>query len=168
VTHPLVIQLYFTRKEFMRSVKGLTDEEARKRFLPMNCISWNIGHLAWQEQKYFIYYGLGKLTLPEVNTLYAYGAPASTPELGETLKAWRKITRAADEWLETVTSDKLKENIIKDGKALPVIFGSMLQRVIYHYWYHIGENMGIRQNLKQTHLPVFVGNIDKQAPFVTE
>ena len=52
--HPLVRQLRFTRDEFARALVGVTDLEARQRFLPMNCISWNIGHLAWQEQRYFV------------------------------------------------------------------------------------------------------------------
>jgi len=50
--HPLVLQLRFTRSEFKRALKGITEAEARKRLKPMNCISWNIGHLAWQEQRY--------------------------------------------------------------------------------------------------------------------
>ena len=44
--HPLVLQLRFTRSEFQRALEGITDDEARRRFLPMNCISWNIGRLA--------------------------------------------------------------------------------------------------------------------------
>src|SRR5436190_12479202 len=28
------------------ALQGNNDEEARRRFLPMNCIAWNIGHLA--------------------------------------------------------------------------------------------------------------------------
>jgi hypothetical protein len=43
-----------------------------------------------------------------------------------------------------------------------------LQRVIYHYWYHTGENMAIRQMLGHTRLPEFVGNIDSQAPYRAE
>ena len=35
-------------------VHGVADEEARRRILPMNCISWNVGHLAWQEQRYWL------------------------------------------------------------------------------------------------------------------
>jgi hypothetical protein len=31
---------------------GLSDTDARQRLDPMNCISWIIGHLAWQEQRY--------------------------------------------------------------------------------------------------------------------
>jgi len=44
--HPLIVQLHFTRSEFKRALEGLSDADARRRLLPMNCISWNIGHLA--------------------------------------------------------------------------------------------------------------------------
>ena len=40
-----------------------------------------------------------------------------------------------------------------------------MQRVIYHYWYHTGENLAIRQLLGHTDLPEFVGNIDDEAPY---
>src|SRR5512136_1930015 len=116
MTHPLVLQLRFTRSEFRRALKGLGEDEARKRFLPMNCISWNVGHLAWQEQRYFLYYAQGKMLYPEVQEAFAYGAPASTPSLHEVLKYWRKITQTADPWLESLTSEKLMEQVIKDGK----------------------------------------------------
>ncbi len=45
MTHPLVLQLQFTRNEFKRGLAGLTDEEARRRFEPINSISWMIAHL---------------------------------------------------------------------------------------------------------------------------
>ena len=48
MSHPLIDQLRFTRTEFLRSVKGVSEEDAQKRLLPMNCLSWNVGHLAWQ------------------------------------------------------------------------------------------------------------------------
>jgi hypothetical protein len=44
----------------------------------------------------------------------------------------------------------------------------LLLRTIYHYWYHTGENMGIRQGLGHTNLPEFVGDIDAEAPYVAE
>jgi hypothetical protein len=81
LTHPLVAQLRFTRSEFNRSLKGLSDEEASQRFGPMNCISWNVGHLAWQEQQYFLAYGQGQVLLPAIHRLFASGAPASAPAL---------------------------------------------------------------------------------------
>ena len=166
--HPLVLQLRFTRSEFKRALKGVAEAEARKRFKPMNCISWNVGHLTWQEQRYFVYGGQNKLLLPELNDLFAYGAPASTPSLKEMWRAWNKITRAADPWLDTLTTKKLQQFVIRDGKPVPVTWGSLIQRTIYHYWYHTGENMAIRQNLKHKDLPQFVGNLDRQAPYRPE
>jgi hypothetical protein len=168
VIHPLVLQLQFTRKEFKRGLKGLSDEDGARRLLPMNCISWNVGHLAWQEQRYFLYYAQGMLPFPEIQAQFAYGAPASTPSLRETLSYWRKITQAADPWLDSLTTEKLLGQVIKDGKPLQRIFGDLLQRTIYHYWYHTGENLAIRQMLGHTDLPEFVGNIDRQAPYTPE
>ena len=76
MTHPLVDQLRFTRSEFVRALEGITDEEARRRFMPMNCISWMIGHLAWQEQRYWLTRAAGKILVPEVNMLAASGGPS--------------------------------------------------------------------------------------------
>jgi hypothetical protein len=167
VTHPLVTQLRFTRSEFKRALKGLTDEEACRRFLPLNCISWNVGHLAWQEQQYFLSYGQGQLLLPEIHKLFASGAAASTPPLSEMLAAWNAITQATDPWLDRLTSEGLQQPYVKrDGKPARRIIGSLVQRVIYHYWYHTGENMAIRQLLGDSHLPQFVGNLDGKAPYV--
>jgi len=79
------------------------------------------------------------------------------------------ITAATDPWLESITSEKLQEFFIKkDGTKLQRNYGSLLQRMIYHYWYHIGENLAVRQMLGHTNLPQFVGNIDRQAPYTPE
>jgi hypothetical protein len=168
MTHPLVIQLRFTRSEFRRALKGLGDAEARRRFLPMNCISWNIGHLAWQEQRYFLFYGQGQMPFPEIDKLFAYGAPASTPLQKEMWAAWKTITLAADPWLDALTVEQLQQRAVKNGKPSRYLFGSLLQRVIYHYWYHLGENMAIRQKLGHRLIPQFVGNLDRLAPYVPE
>lgn len=168
MTHPLVAQLRFTRSEFKRGLIGLTEDEAGRRFLPMNCISWNVGHLAWQEQRYFLFYAQGQMPLPQVNDLFAYGAPASTPALHEMWAAWDTITQTADRWLDGLTSEKLLEHVVREGRPSPYIFGSLVQRVIYHYWYHTGENLAIRQMLGHPDLPEFVGDIDEEAPYRME
>jgi uncharacterized damage-inducible protein DinB len=166
--HPLVLQLRFTRSEFQRALAGVTNDDARRRLAPMNCISWNIGHLAWQEQRYWLWRGQGQILRPDLNDQFAYGAPASTPALDETWTAWRAITQAADPWLDALTTAKLQEHVIIDGQPSDLLFGSLLQRTIYHYWYHTGENMAIRQMLGHTPLPDFVGNIDDEAPYRPE
>ena len=78
--HPLVLQLRFTRSEFRRARAGLSDADARRHFLPMNCI----------------------------------------------------------------------------------------RRMLYHYWYHTGESLAIRQMLQHADLPEFVGDIDGEAPYRPE
>jgi len=163
MTHPAVQQLRFARSEFMRGIGGLSDEDARKRVMPMNCISWNIGHLAWQEQRYWLHRARGQMLLPDINTTYAYGAAASTPPLSDVLDAWRTITAASDPWLDQVTQDGLLEEPVKG-----VTFGNLVLRTTYHYWYHTGENAAIRQSLGHTGLPDFVGDIDSEAPYRPE
>ena len=55
-----------------------------------------------------------------------------------------------------------------ENRPQPRTWGSVLQRVIYHYWYHTGESLAIRQMLGQTDLPQFVGDLDSQAPYRPE
>lgn len=168
MTHPLVAQLRFARSELLRGLHGLTDAEAQRRFLPMNCISWNIGHLAWQEQRYWLTIAQGIKLKPELNTEFAYGRPATTPPLEEILQTWREVTAAADPWLDTVTSAKLVESFVVPGWGVTTCFGSLMLRTIHHYWYHIGESMAIRQMLGHTNLPDFVGDIESAAPYRPE
>jgi uncharacterized damage-inducible protein DinB len=165
MTHPLVDQLRFARSEFRRGIDGVTHEDAQRRFLPMNCISWNVGHLAWQEQRYWLFRAQNQVLEDRLNTEFAYGAPASTPALAEALRAWERITKAADRWLDAVTSETLQSRVVIDGQPSEFIFGSLLLRTIYHYWYHTGENAAIRQQLGHTGLPDFVGDIDAEAPY---
>jgi uncharacterized damage-inducible protein DinB len=165
MTHPLVEQLRFTRSEFKRAFKGVSTEDASRRLLPMNCLSWNLGHLAWHEQRYFLTYAQNKILKPELNDRFAYGSPASTPNLDEMCEIWKAVTKAADPWLDTLTTTKLQETVIRDGKPTKYIWGNLLQRIIYHYWYHLGESSAIRQSLGHTDLPQFVGNLDSMASY---
>lgn len=163
--HPLVTQLRFTRSEFRRALVGISDADARRRLTPMNCISWNIGHLAWQEQRYWLTRMQGQTPLPLLNELVGYGQPASTPPLDDMWTAWHTVTSAADRYLDTITTEILQAPLTTDGTPVVYTAGSMLQRMLYHYWYHTGENMAIRQMLGHTGLPDFVGNIDDEAPY---
>jgi len=165
--HPLVEQLRFTRSELRRALAGVADEDARRRIGPMNCISWNIGHLAWQEQRYWLWIAQDQVALPQLNQLFAYGAPASTPPLADMWAAWETITAAADPWLDALTTERLQQigRLTFDDGIWEFNYGSLMQRVIYHYWYHLGEGMAIRQQLGQRDLPDFVGDIDAEAPY---
>src|SRR5947208_786934 len=106
----------------------------------MNALSWNIGHLAAQEQRYFLFFAQGQKPLPDIDRDFSFGAPGITPPLAEMGEAWRTITSAADPWLDALTNETLRQCVVRDGKPTDFMFGNMLQRVIYHYWYHCGEN----------------------------
>lgn len=167
--HPLVEQLRFTRSEFQRALVGVTDEEARRRFMPMNCISWIVGHLASQEQRYWLMFGQGKdMVAPELKAL-ATGKPATTPPLDEMWQAWHAVVQAADPYLDSLTTTDMVTFLIKpDGTPLVENVGTMLRRTTYHYWYHIGESQAIRQMLGHTDLPVFVGDLGDEASYRPE
>lgn len=57
--HPLVAQLCFARSEFVRALDGVSEADGIRRLKPMNCIAWNVGHLASQEQTYWGLPGTG-------------------------------------------------------------------------------------------------------------
>ena len=157
--HPLVTQLQFARNEFVRSLEGVSDVDARKRLGPMNSISWNIGHLSVQEQAYWVILAQGENLYPDLYRLVGNGSPPSTPPLDEMWQAWTEITQAADIYLATVTTETLQTHFERKGKIQGESVGTMLLRNIYHYWYHCGEASAIRQSLGHTDLPQFVGNM---------
>jgi hypothetical protein len=183
MTHPLVTQLRFARSEFVRCLEGISDEDARHRIMPMNCISWMVGHLAAQEQYYFVFFPQGKVPHPQLNKLVGFGHPATTPPLDEMWKVWHDITTASDPFLDTLTTDQLeiypeqeiegyegasfvmpsKEGLAKvkvKGKVYAYeSYGTRILRTTYHYFFHTGEAHAIRQQLGHPDLPFFVGGM---------
>jgi len=166
--HPLVTQLRFARSEFVRGLENLDDDDARRRLQPMNSISWIIGHLAWQEQRYWLVRGQNTTLVAKLDELVGLGQPPTTPALAEMWGAWKLVTQAADVYLDSLTTDMLADFMIVNGLPLAESIGSMLQRVIYHYWYHLGEALAIRQLLGHQKLPEFVGDMHGEAPYRVE
>src|SRR5438309_10442765 len=80
-THPLVDQLRITRSEWLRGLKGVTEEGAARHFGPMNSIGWIVGHLAWQEQRYLLHRPQGIMLREDIQRDFASGGPMSTPPL---------------------------------------------------------------------------------------
>ena len=164
MAHPLVDQLRFTRSEFQRCLQGLSPEDAVKRLLPSNCISWIIGHLAVQEQAYWVWWPTGNTVVPGLFERTGWGRPASAPPLDEMWAAWERVTSAADPFLDALTADRLQAYPQRDGEQGIETYGTLLYRNIYHYWYHSGEANALRQQLGHANLPQFVGNMET-APY---
>jgi len=165
--HPLVYQLRFARSEFMRCLEGLSAEDAVRRVMPMNSITWMIGHLANQEQRYYLEFPGRELVAPGLVDRVGTGRPASTPPLDEMLGIWQAVTRAADVYLETLGTAELQTFHTYHGRTVPESAGTLLQRNIYHYWFHTGEAHAVRQVLGHKDLPQFVGEMN-EAPYRPE
>ncbi len=183
MAHPLVTQLRFARSEFKRCLEGISDEDSRNRLLPMNCISWMVGHLAAREQYYFVFFTQDEVPHPQLNKLVGFGRPASTPRLADMWQAWHDITAEADTFLDTITTEQLPTELEQDPKALEdSLFGTASEEVLkkimarnsvrsgenlgtkilrttYHYFFHTGEAHAVRQQLGHPDLPYFVGNM---------
>ena len=168
MSHPLIDQFRFTRGEWLRGLEGVSEDDGARHFAAMNCISWIVGHLAWHEHRYWLELAQGQMLYPQLNEIYAYGAPASTPSLAEMLGLWRTVTAAADPFLDGLTTEGLLRDLPRNGVSVGQTLGSALRRVTYHYWYHIGEIQAIRQMLGQANLPEYVGEIETEAPYRPE
>ncbi len=165
MTHSLVTQLQFARTELSRALVGLSEEDAQKRLLPMNSISWIIGHLAQQEQQNWLTRLQGQTLYPHLSEQFGYGQPASTPPLHEVLEAWYEITEASNPFLDQLSTTDFQAAMFADGELPGMNVGTFMLRVTYHYWFHIGEILSIRQMLGHKNLPDYVGDIYHQAPF---
>jgi DinB family protein len=164
VPHPLVTQLRFTRSEWVRGLKAVTAQDAAQRFGPINPIAWMIGHLAWQEQLYWLERAQGMTEVPDVKQ-FGYGKPLRVPPLDEAWGWWRTVTKAADPYLDTLTGAALTRRWKRESSNETP--GTKLHRTTYHYWFHLGESQAIRQMLGHTKLPDFVGSF-RNNPYVPE
>ena len=161
MAHALVEQLRFTRGEWLRGLQDVDAEGARQRFGRINSISWMIGHLAWHEQFYWFRLAQQKIPLPELGA-YGFGKPASEPPLDEVWDAWRRITALADPRLDELTAASMSDYLAGDASRQENI-GTRLLRINYHYWFHLGEALAVRQLLageSQHPLPEFVGSME--------
>jgi len=158
----------FARSEFVRALDGVTEDEGLRRFLPINSLGWMVGHLTSQERRYWLWRAQGNNLMPEIDAIAGYGQPASTPSLAAMWDVWRTVTAASDPWLDNLTTEMLQTKLIVDGEEWGESLGNMVRRVTYHYFFHLGESQAVRQLLGHTNLPDFVGDIEREAPYVPE
>src|SRR5262245_17925947 len=152
--HPLVTQLRFARREWIRGLKGVTADEAARQVGRINPIAWMIGHLAWQEQLYWLERAQCVTAVPEAKR-FGYGKPLTVPALDEVWGWWRAVTKAADPFLDALTAPALTERWKRETSTETP--GTKLLRTTYHYWFHLGESQAVRQMLGSGKLPDFVG-----------
>ena len=168
MAHPVVDQLRFTRAEWVRGLRGVGDEDANRHFGQMNSIGWIVGHLAWHEQRSFFQRPHDVVLFPHLNTEFASGAPMSTPSLKAMRAAWSRLTKDGEPYLDSLKTKDLLRDLPRDGKPSGQTLGDAIRRLTFHYWFHIGEILAIRQMLGQQRLPEYVGNLEAMAPYRPE
>ena len=134
----------------------------------MNSIGWIVGHLAWHEQRTGLYRPQGILLVPELQEEFYSGAPMSTPSIAQMLRLWRKITKASEPFLDSLSTKDLLKDLPINGKSVGQTQGDAIRRMTYHYWFHIGEIQSIRQMLGHKKLPIYVGSLEAKAPYRPE
>ena len=154
----IINQLKFARSEFRKGFESVTELEGMRRFGTMNSIGWIIGHLAWHEQYYWLERAQSICMFPDLDKTVGFNCPASKPSIGKMIETWKLVTDVCDTYLTQLTLTDLTSVMIVNGKPLTFNIGTMLSRVIYHYWYHNGEMQAIRQMLGHTELPDFVSD----------
>jgi hypothetical protein len=117
--HPLVTQFRFTRSEWVRGLKAGSADAAR-RFGPINPIAWMIGHLAWQEQLYWLERAQGLTPVPEAKE-FGYGKPLAVRPLGEAWAWWLHRT-TYHYWLHLGESQAVRQML--GHTKLPDFVGS--------------------------------------------
>ena len=164
--HPIVEQLRFTRGEWLRALAGLNPKDALVHHGQMNSIGWIVGHLAWQEQRYLLLRPQGILLRADIQQRFTTGGPMSTPPLKDTVAAWKQITHASDSFLDRLAARALLRDLpLVEGKRSGQTQADAIRRMTYHYWFHIGEIMAIRQKVGQKRLPQYVGALEQKAPY---
>ena len=154
----IVNQLKFARMEFRRGFSGVSEEDGARRLMPMNSIGWFVGHLAWHEQYYWLTRAQDITPIPELIEIAGYKKPASQPSLEEMIACWEKVIKEADTYLDSLEEKDLVSCLVVKGKELSFNVGTMLSRMIYHYWYHNGEMQAVRQLMNPTDLPDFISD----------
>ncbi len=151
MAHHLVRYVWHVRRELERSLENISEADLNREVGGLNSIAWMIGHLAMQEQAYWLFFRGEELV--EKN-LKAYGSKVEDPkEFAELFELWKSITEQSNGWLETATTSDL-ENQFEKAKENT---GSLLTRVIGHYYFHIGQIATIRKLLGYD-VPGFVGS----------
>jgi hypothetical protein len=103
-----------------------------------------------------------------LNEVFKFGAPMATPSFTEIMGTWQAVVKATEPYLDSLTTELLLADLPVNGKSVGQIRGTVLRRITYHYWFHLGEILSIRQMIGGKELPDFVGDIDAEAPYRPE
>lgn len=152
--HHLVRYLQHARRELRRAVDGMAVPDLERRVGGINSVAWMVGHLAWQEQAYWLT-SRGEPALADLDA-FGRGRPDAAPRFEALFAVWERVTVAADGWLEGLDEVDLRSHL--QGRRLFELenIGTLLTRTSSHYYLHIGQITAVRR-LLDDRVPSFVG-----------
>ncbi len=157
MAHHLVRYIWHVRRELERVLDGISEADLNREVHlnddsgSINSIAWMIGHLAMQEQAYWLLFTGNELV--DKNLKVYGGKVEDAKDFAELFELWKKITEQSNAWLETATPKDLENTFEKARENT----GSLMTRVIGHYYFHIGQIATIRKLLGYD-VPSFVGS----------
>jgi hypothetical protein len=144
------------RNELRRALEGISVADMGKRVAGINSVVWIVGHLAWQEQRYWLERrGLALVSAELVDYGSGKTIPAHMDSFDTLFASWQEVTESSDEWLWSLQTDDLRHKLPGDPEGENI--GSKLMRVIGHYYLHIGQITAVRKILGYS-VPQFVGS----------
>ncbi len=164
MTHPLVSQLHYAKERWLDGHAGLTEEDAAKQFGNGNSIGWMVGHLACFDQMMWCETAQS-IKVTDATDACGFRMPATTPPLNDMLDAWHAIQAVVNPFLNTLTEADMSKRFEFRGRPGEQ-YGTVLHRMTWHYWYHLGEMQAIRQALGHTDLDQFVGRMTDEGRYV--
>jgi len=151
----LVRYVQHVRRELRRALEGMRLADLERRVGNLNSVAWIVGHLAWQEQSYWLT-SRGQRAVADL-AAFGRGDPDPDAAFEPLFAAWEAVTAAADSWLAGLDEAALRGHV--GGRRLFEVenVGTLLTRVIGHYYLHIGQITAIRKLLGYP-VPGFVGS----------
>lgn len=129
--------------------------DLERRVGGINSVAWMVGHLAWQEQGYWLV-ARGEPRVADLDD-YGHNPPRQVPRFDELFATWAKVAAAADPWLEGLGEQELRSHL----RGRPLFerenVGTLLTRASSHYYLHIGQITAVRKLLDYP-VPAFVGS----------
>jgi hypothetical protein len=152
--HHLVRYLQHARREFRRAVDGMSVADSERRVGGINSVAWMVGHLAWQEQAYWLT-SRGEAALADLDA-FGGGRPEAPPQFDPLFDVWARVTSAADGWLTSLDDADLRSHLVGRRLFERENIGTLLTRTSSHYYLHIGQITAVRRLLGER-VPAFVG-----------
>lgn len=139
------VEIYKITNNVLRDYfNDLSNQEGKKIFKPMNCISWMIGHLACINYN-IVARNSKNRSIPDINDKFGNGSPHFQPEILDVISLWETSVRECFAFLDQMEEEDLK-NKISDSK-MNFNLGTDISRLTFHAWNHMGEIAAVRQFL---------------------